>query len=162
MKNLLPEDRVRDGSTVEMLNKDGEVIHNTYYDSIYHIHKGTRICRNALIYTANHGNDIIVRGNGAIFKVWWHNCHSDCFEKRKTKKERRNLLDKLLERRIKEQQEWEDKMSNAVKREEYYRLKEREEQEGKELRAKQREEIIAAIRGGLPYKHLLEDCTNEI
>ena len=41
-------------------------------------------------------------------------------------------------------------------------MKEREEQEEKELRAKQREEIIAAIRGGLPYKHLLEDCTNEI
>ena len=53
-------------------------------------------------------------------------------------------------------------MSNPVKQEEYYRLKEREEQEEKELRAKQREEIIAAIRGGLPYKHLLEDCTNEI
>ena len=53
-------------------------------------------------------------------------------------------------------------MSDPIKREEYYRLKEREEQEEKELRAKQREEIIAAIRGGLPYKHLLEDCTNEI
>ena len=53
-------------------------------------------------------------------------------------------------------------MSDPVKREEYYRSKEREEQEEKELRAKQREEIIAAIRGGLPYKHLLEDCTNEI
>ena len=52
-------------------------------------------------------------------------------------------------------------MSDPVKQEEYYRLKEREEQEEKELRAKQREEIIAAIRG-LPYKHLLEDCTNGI
>ena len=90
-----------------MLNKDGEVIHNTYYDSIYHIQKGTRICRNALIYPANHGNDIIVRGDGAIFKVWWHNSHPDCFEKRKK--------DKLLERRKKEQQEWEDKMSDPVK-----------------------------------------------
>ena len=67
---LTYEDRVRDGNTVEMLNKDGEVIHSTYYDSIYHIHKGMRICRNALIYTTNHGNDIIVRGDGAIFKVW--------------------------------------------------------------------------------------------
>ena len=67
------EDRVKDGNTVEMLNKDGKVIHNTYYDSIYHIHKGTRICRNALIYAANCGNDIIIRGDGAIFKVWWHN-----------------------------------------------------------------------------------------
>ena len=83
---LTYEDRVRDGNTVEMLNKDGEVIRNTYYDSIYHIHKGTRICRNALIYTANRGNDIIVRGDGAIFKVWWHNSHSDCFEKRKKHK----------------------------------------------------------------------------
>ena len=151
---LTYEDRVRDGNTVEMLNKDGEVIRNTYYDSIYHIHKGTRICRNALIYAANRGNDIIVRGDEAIFKVWCHNSHSDCFEKRKK--------DKLLERQKKEQQEWEDKMSDPVKREEYYRSKEREEQEEKELRAKQREEIIAAIRGGLPYKHLLEDCTNEI
>ena len=151
---LTYEDRVRDGNTVEMLNKDGEVIRNTYYDSIYHIHKGMRICRNALIYAANHGNDIIVRGDGAIFKVWWHNSHSDCFEKRKK--------DKILKRRKKKQQEWEDKMSDPVKREEYYRSKEREEQEEKELRAKQREEIIAAIRGGLPYKHLLEDCTNEI
>ena len=53
-------------------------------------------------------------------------------------------------------------MSNPVKPEEYYRLKEREEQEEKELRAKQREEIIAAIQGGFPYKHLLRDCTNEI
>ena len=53
-------------------------------------------------------------------------------------------------------------MSDPVKREEYYRSKTREEQEEKELRAKQREEIIAAIRGGLPYKHVLEDCTNEI
>ena len=53
-------------------------------------------------------------------------------------------------------------MSDPVKQEEYYRSKEREEQEEKELRAKQREEVIAAIRGGLPYKHLLEDCTNEI
>ena len=53
-------------------------------------------------------------------------------------------------------------MSNPVKQEEYYRSKEREEQEEKELKAKQKEEIIAAIRGGLPYKHLLEDCTNEI
>ena len=52
-------------------------------------------------------------------------------------------------------------MSDLVKREEYYRSKEREEQEEKELRAKQREEIIAAIRG-LPYKHQLDDCTNEI
>ena len=151
---LTYEDRVRDGNTVEMLNKDGEVIHNTYCDSIYHIHKGTRICRNAIIYAVNHGNDIIIRGDGAIFKVWWHNSHSDCFEKRKK--------DKILKRRIKEQQEWEDKMSDPVKREEYYRLKEREEQEEKELRAKQREEIIAAIREGLPYKHVLEDCTNEI
>ena len=151
---LTYEDKVRDGNTVEMLNKDGEVIRNTYYDSIYHIHKGTRICRNALIYAANRGNDIIVRGDGAIFKVWSHNSHSNCFEKRKK--------DKLLERRKKEQQEWEDKMSNPVKRKEYYRSKEREEQEEKELRAKQREEIIAAIRGGFPYKHLLEDCTNEI
>ena len=41
-------------------------------------------------------------------------------------------------------------------------MKEREEQEEKELRAKQKEEIIAAIRGSLPYKHVLEDCTNEI
>ena len=153
-KPLTYEDRARDGNTVEMLNKDGEVIRNTYYDSIYHIHKGTRICRNALIYAANRGNDIIIRGDEAIFKVWWHNSHSDCFEKRKK--------DKLLKRRKKEQQEWEDKMSDPVKREEYYRLKEREEQEEKELRAKQREEIIAAIRGGLPYKHLLEDCTNGI
>ena len=151
---LTYEDRVRDGNTVEMLNKDGDVIRHTYYDSIYHIHKGTRICRNALIYAANRGNDIIVRGDGAIFKVWWHNSHSDCFEKRKK--------DKLLGRRKKEQQEWEDKMSDPVKQEEYYRSKEREEQEEKELRAKQREEIIAAIRGGLPYKHLLEDCNNEI
>ena len=53
-------------------------------------------------------------------------------------------------------------MSNPVKREEYYKSKEIEEQEEKELRAKQREEIIAAILGDLPYKHLLEDCTNEI
>ena len=53
-------------------------------------------------------------------------------------------------------------MSDPVKQEEYYRSKEREEQEEKELRAKQKEEIIAAIRRGLPYKHLLEDCTNEI
>ena len=53
-------------------------------------------------------------------------------------------------------------MSDPVKREEYYRLKEREEQEEKELRAKQREEMIAATRGGLPYKHVLEDCTNGI
>ena len=151
---LTYEDRVRDGNTVEMLNKDGDVIRHTYYDSTYRIHKGMRICRNALIYTANRGNDIIVRGDGAIFKVWWHNSHSDCFEKRKK--------DKLLERLKKEQQEWEDKMSDPVKREEYYRSKEREEQEEKELRAKHREEIIAAIRGGLPYKHLLEDCTNEI
>ena len=151
---LTYEDRVRDGNTVEMLNKDGDVIRHTYYDSIYHIHKGTRICRNPLIYAANCGNDIIIRGDGAIFKVWWHNSHSDCFEKRKK--------DKILKRRKKEQQEWEDKMSNPVKREEYYISKEREEQEEKELRAKQREEIIAAIRGGLPYKHVLEDCTNEI
>ena len=151
---LTYEDRVRDGNTVEMLNKDGEVIRNTYYNSIYHIHKGTRICRNALIYAANCGNDIIVRGDGAIFKIWWHNFHSDCFKKRKK--------DKILKRRKNEQQEWEDKMSDPVKREEYYRSKEREEQEEKELRAKQREQIIAAIRGGLPYKHLLEDCTNEI
>ena len=151
---LTYEDRVKDGNTVEMFNKDGEVIHNTYYDSIYRIHKGMRICRNTLIYAANRGNDIIIRGDGAIFKVWWHNSHSDCFKKRKK--------DKLLERRIKKQQEWEDKMSDPVKREEYYRLKEREEQEEKELRAKQREEIIAAIRGGLPYKYVLEDCTNEI
>ena len=43
------EDRVRDGNTVEMLNKDGEVIRNTYYDSIYHIHKEPRICRKTLI-----------------------------------------------------------------------------------------------------------------
>ena len=75
---------------------------------------------------------------------------------------RREKKDKILKRRKKEQQEWEDKMSDPVKREEYYRLKEREEQEEKELRAKQREEIIAAIRGGLPYKHVLEDCTNGI
>ena len=153
-KPLTYEDRVKDGNTVEMLNKDGEVIRNTYYDSIYHIHKGTVICRNALIYAANHVNDIIIRGDGAIFKVWWHNSHSDCFEKRKN--------DKLLERRKKKQQEWEDKMSDPVKRKEYYRLKEREEQEEKELRAKQREEIIAAIHEGLPYKHLLKDCTNGI
>ena len=53
-------------------------------------------------------------------------------------------------------------MSDPVKRDEYYRSNEREEQEEKELRATQREEIIAAIRGGLPYKHLLEDCTNQI
>ena len=151
---LTYEDRVRDGNTVEMLNKDGDVICHTYYDSIYHIHKGTRICRNALIYAANRGNDIIVRGDGAIFKVRWHNSHSDCFEKRKK--------DKILKRRKKEQQEWEDKMSDPVTQEEYYRWKEREEQEEKELKAKQREEIIAAIRGGLPYKHVLEDCTNEI
>ena len=151
---LTYEDRVRDGNTVEMLNKDGKVIHNTYYDSIYRIHKGRRISRNALIYAANHGNDIIIRGDGTIFKVWWHNSHSDCFKKRKK--------DKILKRRKKEQQVWEDKMSDPVKREEYYRLKEREEQEEKELRAKQREEIIAAIRGGLPYKHVLEDCTHGI
>ena len=75
---------------------------------------------------------------------------------------RREKKDKILKRRKKEQQEWEDKMSDPVKQEEYYRSKEREEQEEKELRAKQREEIIAAIRGGLPYKYLLEDCTNEI
>ena len=137
-----------------MLNKDGKVIRNKYYDSIYHIHKGIEICRNALIYAANRGNDIIITGDEAIFKVWWNNSHSDCFKKRKK--------DKLLERRKKEQQEREDKMSDPVKREEYYRLKEREEQEEKELRAKQREEIIAAIRGGLPHKHLLEDCTNGI
>ena len=56
-----------------MLNKDGEVIRNTSYDSIYHIHKGMRIRRNALNYAANHGNDIIVTGDGTIFKVWWHN-----------------------------------------------------------------------------------------
>ena len=56
-----------------MLNKDGKLIHNTYYDSIYHVHKGTRIYRNALIYAANRGNNIIIRGDGAIFKVWWHN-----------------------------------------------------------------------------------------
>ena len=110
------EDRVRAGNTVEMLNKDGEVILNTYYDSIYHIHKGTRIFRNALIYPANHGNDIIIRGDEAIFKVWLRNSHSDCFKKRRK--------DKILERRKKEQQEWEDKMSDTVKREEYYRLKE--------------------------------------
>ena len=151
---LTYEDRVRDGHTVEMLNKDGKVIHNTYYDSIYRIHKGTRICRNTLIYAANCGNDIIIRGDEASFKVWWHNSHSDCFEKR--------MEDKLLERRKKEQQEWEDEMSDPVKREEYYRLKKREEQEDKELRAKQREEIIAAIQEGLPCKHLLEDCTNGI
>ena len=142
-KPLTYEDRVKDGNTVEMLNKDGKVIRHTYYNSIYHIHKGTRICRNALIYAANRGNNIIIRGDEAIFKVWWHNSHSDCFEKRKK--------NKLLERRKKEQQEWEDKMSDPVKREEYYRWKEREEREEKELRAKQREEIIAAIRGGLPY-----------
>ena len=53
-------------------------------------------------------------------------------------------------------------MFDPVKREEYYRLKEREEEGEKELRAIQREEIIAAIRGGLPYKHVLEDCTNLI
>ena len=47
-------------------------------------------------------------------------------------------------------------MSDPVKREEYYRSKEREEQEEKELRAEQRKEIIAAIRGGLPYKHVLD------
>ena len=41
-------------------------------------------------------------------------------------------------------------------------MKKREEQEEKELRAKQRKEIIGAIRGGLPYKQVLEDCTNEI
>ena len=88
---LTYEDKVRDGNTVEILNKDGEVIRNTYYDSIYHIHKGTRICRNALIYAANRRNDIIIRGDEAISKVWWNNSHSDCFEKRKK--------DKLLERR---------------------------------------------------------------
>ena len=151
---LTYEDRVRDGNTVEMLNKDGEVIRNTYFDSIYHIRNGMRICRNALIYAANRGNNIIVRGYEAIFKVWWHNSHSDCFEKRKN--------DKIIKRRKKEQQEWEDKMSDPIKQEEYHRSKEREEREEKELRAKQREEIIAAIRGGLPYKHLLEDFTNEI
>ena len=80
---LTYEDRVRNGNTVEMLNKYGDVIRHTYYDSIYHIHKGTRICRNALVYAANRGSDIIVRGDGAIFKVWWHNSHSDYFEKRK-------------------------------------------------------------------------------
>ena len=69
-----------------MLNKDEEVIHSTYYDSIYHIHKKTRICSNTLINGANRGNDIIIRGDGAIFKVWWHNSHSDCFEKRKKDK----------------------------------------------------------------------------
>ena len=104
---LTYEDRVRDGNRVEMLNKDREVIRNTHYDSIYHIHKGRRICKNALIYAANHGNDIIVRGDGAIFQVWWHDSHSDCFEKRKK--------EKLLEKRKKEQQEWEDKMSDPVK-----------------------------------------------
>ena len=116
---LTYEDRVRDGNTVEMLSKDGDVIRHTYYDSIYHIHKGTRICRNTLIYAANRENDIIIRGDGAIFKVWWYNSHSDRFEKRKK--------DKILKRRKKEQQEWEDKMSDPVKREEYYRSKEREE-----------------------------------
>ena len=90
---LTYEDRVRDGNTVEMLNKDGDVIRHTYYNSIYHIHKGMRICRNAPVYAANRGNDIIVRGDGAIFKVWWHNSHSDCFEKRKK--------DKILKRRKK-------------------------------------------------------------
>ena len=95
-ETLTYEDKVRDGNTVEMLYKDGEVICNTYYDSIYHIHKGTRICRNALIYTANCGNDIIIRGDGAIFKLWWHNSHSDCFQKRKK--------DTILKRRKKEQQ----------------------------------------------------------
>ena len=83
---LTYEDRVKDGNTVEMLNKDGDVIRHTYYDSIYHIHKGMRICRNALIYAANRGNDVIVRRDGAIFKVWWHNSHSDCFKKRKKDK----------------------------------------------------------------------------
>ena len=144
-KPLTYEDIVKDGNTVETLNKDGEVIRNKYYDSIYHIHKGTKICRNALIYAANRGNDIIIRGDGAIFKVWWNNSHSDCFEKRKK--------DKLLERRKKEQQEWEDKMSDPIKHEEYHRSIEREKQEEKELIAKQKEEIIAAIRGNLPYKH---------
>ena len=47
-------------------------------------------------------------------------------------------------------------MSDPVKQEEYYRSKGREEREEKELRAKQREEIIAAIRGSLPDKHLLD------
>ena len=92
-KPLTYKDRVKDGNMVETLNKDGKVIRNKYYDSIYHIHKGTEICRNALIYAANRGNDIIVRGDGAIFKVWWNNSHSDCFEKRKK--------DKILERRKK-------------------------------------------------------------
>ena len=90
MNQLTLFNSVRDGNTVGMLNKDGEVIHNTYYDSIYCIHKGTRICGNALIYAANRGNDIIIRGDEVIFKVWCHNSHSDCFEKRKK--------DKLLEK----------------------------------------------------------------
>ena len=51
-----------------MLNEDEEVIRNTYYDSIYHIHKGMRICRNAPIYAATHGNDIIIRGDGASLR----------------------------------------------------------------------------------------------
>ena len=106
-KPLTYEDRVKDGNMVETLNKNGKVIHNKYYDSIYHIHKGTEICRNTLIYAANRGNDIIIRGDEAIFKVWWNNSHSGCFEKRKK--------DKLLERRKKEQREWEDKMSDPAK-----------------------------------------------
>ena len=153
-KPLTYKDRVKDGNMVETLNKDGKVIRNKYYDSIYHIHKGTEICRNALIYAANHGNDIIIGGDGIIFKVWWHNSHSDCFEKRKK--------DKLSERRKKEQQEWEDKMSDPIKQEEYNRSIEREKQEEKELIAKQKEEIKAAIRGNLPYKHFLECCTDRI
>ena len=76
-KPLIYKDRVKDGNMVETLNKDGDVIRHTYYDSIYHIHKGTRICRNALIYAANRGNNVITRGDGTIFKVWCHNSHSD-------------------------------------------------------------------------------------
>ena len=82
-KPLSYEDRVKDGNMVEMLNKDGKVIYNKYYDSIYHIHKGTGLCRNTLIYAANRGNNIIVRGDGVIFKVWWNTSHLNCFEKRK-------------------------------------------------------------------------------
>ena len=53
-------------------------------------------------------------------------------------------------------------MSDPIKQEEYHRSIEREKQEEKELIAKQKEEIIAAIRGNLPYKHFLECCTDRI
>ena len=42
-KPLTYKDRVKDGNMVETLNKDGKVIRNKYYNSIYHIHRGTEI-----------------------------------------------------------------------------------------------------------------------